>query len=88
MTNALTLADLGPGQSGRVARVSAACLGAQRRRLFDLGVVPGTLIGVAFESAAGDPVAYRIRGALIALRRIQAGWIEIDPPPAGPTGGV
>ena len=28
--------------------------------------------------AAGDPVAYRVRGALIALRRGQARWIRID----------
>ena len=33
-------------------------------------------------SAAGDPVAYRIRGALIALRRAQAGLIRIEPPDA------
>ena len=31
-------------------------------------------------SAAGDPVAYRIRGALIALRRAQAGLVWIEPP--------
>jgi Fe2+ transport system protein FeoA len=29
-------------------------------------------------SAAGDPVAYRVRGALIALRREQAAWIRIE----------
>ena len=29
-------------------------------------------------SAAGDPVAYLIRGALIALRRGQAEWVLID----------
>ena len=73
-----TLADLRPGQTGRVLRLSSACHGAQRRRLLDLGVVPGTEIEVEFQSASGDPVAYRIRGALIALRRHQATWIELD----------
>ena len=29
-------------------------------------------------SAAGDPVAYLIRGALIALRKSQAAWIRIE----------
>jgi Fe2+ transport system protein FeoA len=29
-------------------------------------------------SATGDPVAYLIRGALIALRRGQADWISIE----------
>jgi len=34
-------------------------------------------------SAAGDPVAYDIRGALIGLRRQQAGWIRVRPPLEG-----
>jgi Fe2+ transport system protein FeoA len=29
-------------------------------------------------SAAGDPTAYRVRGALVALRREQAELIHID----------
>lgn len=74
----VTLADLVPGDSARVRRLSPACRGAQRRRLLDLGVVPGTEIGVEFRSAGGDPIAYRIRGALIALRSSQAGWVEIE----------
>jgi Fe2+ transport system protein FeoA len=43
-------------------------------------VVPGTTITAELSSPGGDPVAYRIRGALIALRRQQAAWIEIDGP--------
>jgi|GEM_PF-207394 len=67
-----TLAALEPGEVGEVVRIVPECQGAQRRRLLDLGVVPGTRIVVRFRSAAGDPVAYEIRGALIALRRDQA----------------
>jgi len=78
----LTLADLRPGERGRVVSLSPACQGSQRRRLLDLGVVRGTEIEAALRSAAGDPVAYRIRGALIALRREQADWIRIEPLPA------
>jgi len=51
--------------------------GAQRRRLLDLGVVPGTVIRAELRSLSGDPVAYRIRGAMIALRRAQADGILI-----------
>jgi len=72
-----TLVDLMPGEVGRVVDVSPACQGSQRRRLLDLGVVKGTDITAELVSAAGDPVAYRIRGALIALRREQAQWIRI-----------
>jgi DtxR family Mn-dependent transcriptional regulator len=73
-----TLADVRRGESARVARVASDCRGAQRRRLLDLGVVPGTEITVEMPSASGDPTAYRIRGALIALRRQQAAWIEVE----------
>lgn len=73
-----TLLDLRPGGSGRVVGISPACQGSQRRRLLDLGVVRGTEIEAVLRSAAGDPVAYQIRGALIALRREQAEWIRVE----------
>lgn len=75
-----TLAALGRGERATVRRISSQCRGAQRRRLLDLGVVPGTVITAEMRSATGDPMAYRIRGALIALRRQQADWIEVEPP--------
>jgi DtxR family Mn-dependent transcriptional regulator len=67
-----TLAALRQGESAEVVRITAACQGAHRRRLLDLGVVPGTLITARLRSASGDPVGYEIWGALIALRREQA----------------
>jgi DtxR family Mn-dependent transcriptional regulator len=74
-----TLLDAGPGEPVRVLSISSSCQGAQRRRLLDLGVVRGTVIVPELVSASGDPVAYRIRGALIALRREQASWISVEP---------
>lgn len=73
----LTLEDLGPSEVGEVLELSPACQGTQRRRLLDLGVVPGTLVEPVLVATAGDPTAYRIRGALIALRRDQQRWIRI-----------
>lgn len=63
---------LRPGESASVVRLAATVQGPSRRRLLDLGVVPGTVIRAELASASGDPVAYRIRGAMIALRRVQA----------------
>ena len=77
-----TLLDLAQGEAGRVVDISPACLGSQRRRLLDLGVVRGTEIVPELVSAGGDPVAYRIRGALVALRREQAEWIRVERVPA------
>ena len=73
-----TVADLPVGATARVVRLTPDCRGPQRRRLLDLGVVPGTAITAEMRSAAGDPIAYRIRGALIALRHQQARWIAIE----------
>lgn len=63
---------LRPGESAEVVRLAATVQGPARRRLLDLGVVPGTVIRAELASVSGDPVAYRIRGALIALRDAQA----------------
>jgi DtxR family Mn-dependent transcriptional regulator len=78
----VTLRDAAPGEAVRVVGISSTCQGTQRRRLLDLGVVRGTVITPELVSSSGDPVAYRIRGALIALRREQASWITIERIPA------
>lgn len=64
---------------GRRARVSQLTLsGAARLRLLDLGVVNGTVIEPLYRSPSGNPVAYLIRGAVIALREdISAGIMVI-----------
>jgi DtxR family Mn-dependent transcriptional regulator len=69
---------LRPGEDGRVLAISRRCRGAERRRLLDLGVLPGTVIRAEMRSPNGDPTAYRIRDALIALRAEQADFIRIE----------
>jgi Fe2+ transport system protein FeoA len=44
----------------------------------DLGILPGTTIRAEMRSPSGDPTAYVIRDALIALRQEQASLIQID----------
>ena len=73
------LATLKPGQEAQVLALSTRLRGVERRRLMDLGFLPGTNIGVEMQSAGGDPIAYRVRGALIALRNSQAQFISVCP---------
>ncbi len=73
------LSGLQLGESATVVGLSGACRGPERRRLLDLGIVPGTVVEAEMRSPGGDPTAYRIRGALIALRREQADWIHVTP---------
>ena len=53
--------------------------GADRRRLMDLGLLPGIVIRAERTSPLGDPTAYLVRGSLIVLRRSQARGIHIEP---------
>lgn len=87
-SGAASLADLEPGDSAQVVAISSACQGTQRRRLLDLGVVRGTEIRAEMRSAGGDPMAYLIRGALIALRREQASWVLVERLPAEDEGAA
>ncbi len=72
------LSALSCGQEARVTDISPACRGVERRRLLDLGLVPGTLVKAELASPGRDPIAYRVRGALIALRAQQADMIHIS----------
>ncbi len=73
-----TLGDLGIGEEGKVVSLSPACRGMQRRRLLDLGVLPGTVIRAEMQSPLGDPTGYRIRGSLVALRRREADFVNVE----------
>ncbi|MGO1469518.1 MAG: FeoA family protein [Tissierella sp.] len=52
--------------------------GVLRRRLLDLGVIEGTEIEVLGQSPSGDPTAYLIRGAVIALRTEVSSTILVE----------
>ena len=73
----IRLTALGPGTQGRV--VALRSQGLTRRRLLDLGMTPGAIVERVFTSPFGEPTAYRVRGALIALREEQANQVEIEP---------
>lgn len=73
-----SLPSLQKGQRGRVAGISDRTEPSLRRRLMELGLVEGTWVTCVGKSPAGDPVAYRIRGAVIALRGTDAAGVELD----------
>lgn len=47
---------------------SINCTGKLHRRFLDLGIIPGSKITPVFSSIFNDPVAYEIRGSIIAIR--------------------
>lgn len=69
-------------KNGRAATITGIrSTDAERRRLLDLGILPGTRVENVMASPLGDPVAYRVRSAVVALRREQARLIEIEESP-------
>ncbi|MDD6795057.1 MAG: FeoA family protein [Clostridiaceae bacterium] len=52
--------------------------GAIRRRILDLGLINGTEVIGLSKSPSGDPTAYLIRGAVIALRSEDASKIIVE----------
>ncbi|MDQ3064172.1 MAG: ferrous iron transport protein A [Acidobacteriota bacterium] len=72
----MTLDQLKIGHAATVTKIFST--NAERRRLLDLGILPGTRIENVMPSPLGDPVAYRIRSAVVALRREQAQLIEVQ----------
>ena len=71
-----TLADLADNEAATVSDIAVE--NSMRQRLLDLGLTKGTCIRCLGHSPAGDPAAYRIRGAVIALRNETAASIYID----------
>lgn len=71
------LSSLKIGEHGTILGIGKALRGQQRRRLMDLGIVPGTKIEAELESLTGDPVAYRVRGTTVALRKQQTDKIYL-----------
>ncbi len=73
-----SLSELALGDKAKIKRLSPLLRNVERRRLMDLGFIPGTIVEANLRSAHGDPTAYRIRGSQIALRKEQTNLIEIE----------
>lgn len=72
------LSGIEVGREAEVVGIAPSCRGAERRRLLDLGIVPGTHISAEMRSPGGDPTAYRVRETLIALREKQAQHVRVQ----------
>ncbi len=64
------------GKKCRVKKLTSE--GLIRRRLLDLGLIDNTIIQSLQKSPSGDPIAYLIRGAVIALRTEVASMILVE----------
>ncbi|MDF2987723.1 MAG: ferrous iron transport protein [Eubacterium sp.] len=74
--NFIQLNYLPLGSKGKVKVLTSD--GTIRRRMLDLGLITDTEVEALQKSPSGDPVAYHIRGAVIALRSEEASKILVE----------
>lgn len=70
------LSQLQPGERATICDVGGG--GVLRRRLLDMGVVPGAEVEVVRVAPLGDPVEYIIKGYRLSLRRSEAMRVEVE----------
>ena len=82
----ITVADLVEGEEARITEIRSR--GRFRQRLLEMGLVRGTSLKMLGHAPLGDPLAVKVRGYLLALRRAEAAQIlveRLDTPPAPST---
>ena len=77
LENTRPVPRLAAGKLSTVAAITAP--EDRRRRLLELGFVPGAPVAALQAAPWGDPVAYGVCGAVIALRRADARQIQVIP---------
>ncbi|EGL16016.1 ferrous iron transport protein A [Paenibacillus chitinolyticus] len=73
----LSLDQVKVGSVVRLSRIEVQ--GGMRRRLLDLGFVPGNRVEVIQRSPLGDPTAFRVSNTTIALRKEESSLIYTEP---------
>lgn len=75
MPKIVTLTQLQPGQQGTIVAIGGR--GAWRRRYMEMGLIKGEIVHVMHVAPLGDPVAYRVKGCELAMRREEAAQIRV-----------
>lgn len=65
-----SLSDLKPGEKGKVFRITGK--GDLKKRLLDMGLVPGTEVQLEKVAPLGDPVEVLVKGYRLSLRKDEA----------------
>lgn len=82
----MRLHELNPGDVATVSDLLAS--GSMRRRLLDIGLVKHTVVTCIGKAPLGDPAAYCIRGAVIALRAQDAATVAVQRQQGGADNGA
>ncbi len=72
----MRLCDLAVGEQATVTALQA--VDSMRRRLLDIGVMIGSTVECVGRSPGGDPAAYTVCGAVIAIRDADSAQIIVE----------
>jgi Fe2+ transport system protein FeoA len=72
----ISLSDTPLGRAVQVRSVGGAR--AFRRRLLEMGLVPGTAVRVVTVAPLGDPLRIEVRGGQWSIRRAEAAQIQVE----------
>ncbi len=72
----MNLADLKPGEQGKITKMGA--VGPLKRRLMDMGVLVGEKVKVEKIAPLGDPIEVTIKNYNLSLRKKEAQGIEVE----------
>ena len=72
----MRLSEMKPREKGTIVRVGGG--GAVRRRLLDMGVIAESEVEVERVAPLGDPIAIKIKGYSLSLRKEEAANVEVE----------
>jgi DtxR family Mn-dependent transcriptional regulator len=72
----ITLNQLQVGQKAKLIKIGG--IGELRKRLIDMGMVPGAVVGVERVAPFGDPIDVKLRGYHLSLRKDEAQLVSVE----------
>jgi ferrous iron transport protein A len=72
----MTLADAQLGKLLTVQHIGGK--GTFRRRLLEMGLLPGTSVTVLSVAPLGDPISLLVRGASLSIRKAEAATVTVN----------
>jgi ferrous iron transport protein A len=73
------LSKLAPGDRARIVAVGA--IGPMKRRLMEMGILPGEEVEVKKVAPLGDPIEVRVKSYSLSLRKSEAEGITVEVAP-------
>lgn len=72
----MKLSMLKPGERGKITKIGA--VGLLKRRLMDMGVIPGEIIKIEKVAPLGDPIEISIKNYSLSIRKKEAMEIDVE----------